>query len=239
MQIDLSIYTKIEFHRGINFSFGNKNDHPGIQINRNAFLVNLVKGKKVIHLGCCDHIDLIEKKRRSGDWLHDILCQKAEFCAGIDIDLQAVNYLKSNLSIPNIFCCDATERIPDELKNIVWDYVIAGDILEHIDNPVKFLNSIRSTFGNNVEQLIISVPNAFSWINFRNATRNIEANNPDHRYWFTPHTLGKVCHQAGLIPKEFFFLNNFPNLFYFSHLYFLMKKYPSLRKNLVMICNFK
>ncbi|MEX0741590.1 MAG: hypothetical protein WD079_02255, partial [Phycisphaeraceae bacterium] len=32
--------------------------------------------------------------------------------------------------------------------------------------------------------------------------RGCELINTDHRYWFTPYTLGKVAVEAGLMPRE-------------------------------------
>jgi hypothetical protein len=238
MKIDNQTYYENKYKRGVYFQCGEKADHLDRRIDKNSFLAELVKGKKVIHLGCCDHQAVIDKKRKEGTWLHDILCKEADSCAGIDIDNAAVNYLTQQLGIQNIFCCDATFEIPQELKYTNWDYILAGETLEHIDNPVKFLTDIRNIYNPYVKEIILTVPNAFSYINFRNATKNFEANNPDHRYWFTPHTLGKVCFQSGFIPKDFYLINHFHDSFSSFHLKFLMRKFPMLRKNLVMVCSF-
>jgi hypothetical protein len=43
---------------------------------RNQLLADLVKDTKIIHVGCVDHLDLIEEKIRANTWLHTI----DEFC---------------------------------------------------------------------------------------------------------------------------------------------------------------
>ena len=76
-------------------------------------------------------------------------------------------------------------------------------MLEHIDDPVGFLVALREKFSGCVQELIITVPNAFSQKNHERAREGIEKINSDHRYWFTPYTLAKVVVSAGLTPDRF------------------------------------
>ena len=36
-------------------------------------ILELTKDKKILHLGCCDHIPLIEKRIVENKWLHKLL----------------------------------------------------------------------------------------------------------------------------------------------------------------------
>ena len=96
-----------------------------------------------------------------------------------------------------------TENPPAEIVSKKWDYIVAGEVLEHIDDPVMFLKSIREKYGACTERILITVPNALSYTNFRFALRNIEMINTDHRFWFTPYTLLKVASQAGITVEDF------------------------------------
>ena len=53
--------------------------------NRNLTIVNLVAGFSVIHVGCCDHLPLIEDAIRRHTWLQGILDEKCKDVLGIDI----------------------------------------------------------------------------------------------------------------------------------------------------------
>ena len=162
---------------------------------RTDVISRLVKGRRVLHVGCCDHVQLIDKKRADGTWLHDIICRQAEFCIGVDINQQAVDHVHS-LGIPNVYCADLTKGIPFDPKEANVDLVVLGDIVEHLDSPVEFLRCLRENLGS-AHQLLVTVPNAFCIENFENACCGFERINSDHRFWFTPYTLCKVLVNAG------------------------------------------
>jgi hypothetical protein len=56
---------------------------------------------------------------------------------------------------------------------------------------------IKTNYGQYFDKILISVPNALSYNNFRNTFKGIEQLNTDHRYWFTPFTLSKIVNRAG------------------------------------------
>jgi hypothetical protein len=120
--------------------------------------------------------------------------------------------------------------------------MILGEILEHIDNPVIFLNAINKKFSSHVERLIISVPNAFAWLNFSHVLKHQEFINSDHRYWFTPYTLGKLVAIAGMRMLEFQFCESYlPGQLSWkgkiraliSPRDFILKRYPAFRETLI------
>jgi len=87
-------------------------------------------------------------------------------------------------------------------KNLKFDYLLIPDVIEHIGNPVIFLATIKDKFKHNVNEIILSVPNAFSINNFINAFKGREIINTDHRFWFTPYTLSKIAIDAGYDIEE-------------------------------------
>ena len=175
-------------------------------ITRITKLEELVKGKKIIHLGCCDHIPLIKKKIENNVWLHSRVTDTAEKCLGIDIDEDGIDYLRKELSHDNVIQADITSAGIEEVTSERWDYILIGEILEHVDNPIAFLSSINELYGKYIDRIIITVPNAFSLHNFTSVKKHDENINSDHRYWFSPYTLGKIGTRAGLAVEEFFFV---------------------------------
>ena len=158
-------------------------------------LLALAKGKRVLHIGCCDHIGLIDEKIAKRTWLHGLLLESAEECLGIDIDSEAINYVKS-LGYDGVYCCDILEDYPEELKGHHFDLVILGEIVEHLDSPVEFLRALHSRIDYNYE-LIVTVPNAFTLENFINVLGHFERVNSDHRAWYTSYTISKVLSRGG------------------------------------------
>ncbi|MBV8890172.1 MAG: methyltransferase domain-containing protein [Alphaproteobacteria bacterium] len=167
--------------------------------DRVAMLCDLILGKRVLHIGCCDHVPLLEEKITRGTWLHGRLTEVAAHCVGIDIDDDAVRRTRATSGLDNIFHGDITlpEKIPQIAKD-VFDYAVFGEVLEHIGNPVQFLNLFLSHYGSSVKAIIITVPNALRAGNIKNILRGRETINSDHRFFFTPYTLAKVAWDAGL-----------------------------------------
>lgn len=177
--------------------------------DRISILEGLVRGKRVVDLGCADHSDQIDAKLAAGQWLHGRLVASAERCLGIDIDAAAVEIVRRHgykAVVANI----TTDEIPD-LRDNQWDLLVLGEILEHIDDPVSFLQAIRRRHGSSVRRLVLTVPNALSWQTARAALSGVELINSDHRYWWTPYTLAKVLVRAGWVPEEFQFCEPVPD----------------------------
>lgn len=171
---------------------------------RPDLLTEIIKNKKIIHLGCCDHLCNIETKIRTNQWLHGILSESASRCLGIDIDPEAVELLKTKFGYEDIKCINLLED--DNLDDVIkykWDYLLACDMLEHVDNPVSFLQTLRKKLKGSVDKMIITVPNVQSYWSFYFALKHKEAINSDHRYYFSPYTLAKVITRAGLKLESF------------------------------------
>lgn len=163
----------------------------------------------LIHLGCCDHKELIPKRIKLHEWLQMILEENANEVIGIDINSEAVEYCRNQLGKKNMYCFDMVMEIEETRKCLKknrqhWDYIIAGEIVEHLDNPVEFLSVLYENYYDLIDKIIITVPNAFYFDNFRGAWHNYELINSDHRYWFTPYTIAKVLTIAGFHVEQVF-----------------------------------
>lgn len=168
-------------------------------IGRMEFVEKIVEGKKVIHIGCLDHLPLIKEKIKKGLWFHQRLTDVASECIGIDINQKGIDYVSSELGISNVYYgnLEQDEKMP-KISSQHWDYVIFGEVIEHLDNPVFFLKNFIRLYQNNFEQIIITVPNCYRLENIFGMLQNRETVNSDHRYWFSPYTISKLIYQAGL-----------------------------------------
>jgi hypothetical protein len=178
--------------------------------NRVAFLTQLIKGKKVIHFGCLDHLPLIDEKIARKQWLHKEITENAAACIGVDIDEEAKAYVENKYGYRNIILGDFTKTKPEAISNQVWDYAVLGEILEHIDNPVSYLQAIKQNYSDTILKIVVTVPNAWTQTTMKKANQSVEIINSDHRYWFTPYTLCKVIARAGMEVEDIFFANRVP-----------------------------
>lgn len=177
--------------------------HSDPHYSRFQILENLVRGKNIIDLGFADHSEMINDKIKKGDWLHNRLISVSSRCLGIDIASDTVKYIKE-IGISDVICADIINDDIADVKSNRWDFIILGEILEHIANPVLFLSTLRSRYADCIKHLVITVPNAFALGNVRNTFMRFEGINSDHKYWFTPFTLMKVATEAGITIEEIY-----------------------------------
>ena len=201
-------------------------------------LEKLTKNKKVIHVGCVDHLPLIEKKIDENTWLHKRLDKVATKCLGIDINQEGLDFLRHKLGYQDVYQMDIiNDSMISQISGEKWDFLILGEILEHVDDPTLFLKKLKANFKDHCDSIIITVPNAFKLVNFRRALKHEEFINTDHRFWFTPFTLAKVCVGAGLNIDGFELVLDKPVGLRRILKKILVSRYPMLRDIIVMKLN--
>lgn len=161
---------------------------------RNSLLVALAKGKRVLHMGCADHISLLEKKREQGRYLHGLLAQSAEFLAGTDINREALMEMEKAGISGDLY------HVSDLPSTMEFDILLVPDVIEHVGDVEIFLRSLNEI---SAEKIVITTPNAFRlrnrWL-FKS-----EFVNTDHKYWFSPYTLSKSLYDAGYIIEDYYY----------------------------------
>jgi hypothetical protein len=171
--------------------------------HRTELLMDICRNKRVLHIGCCDHVPLIKAKIEQRDWLHGLITQCSAYTVGVDIDADAVTEARRISGLQNIFVADITSaETVEPIRSKRFDIALFGEVVEHISNPVAFLQRFRENYGDIVENIVITVPNALRAGNVKGAFRNTETINSDHRFFFTPYTIAKVACDAGFIPEE-------------------------------------
>jgi Methyltransferase domain len=168
-------------------------------------LVGLVQGRSVLHIGCCDHAPILERRLADGLWLHERLTQATERCLGIDIDKNAVAQVKALTGFDNVIAADVTKPGISDISSSQWDIALFGDVLEHVQAPVAFLSEFRTHYGKSVKKIIVSVPNCMRGGNATGALRSRETINSDHCFEFSPFTLAKVMTLSGFHIQEFYY----------------------------------
>lgn len=226
------------FDNELGFPTSQQRGNPGVLPDRISHLVELCRGKRVLHLGCCDHPPLVHDKLKNGTWLHARLTEVSQVCLGVDIDSGAVEFVKRETGFENVLLADLAVTAPEPVRtDPPWDLLVAGEIVEHLDSPVDFLSRLNQNLLNHCREIVVSVPNAFSLQNFLGARRHLECINSDHRYWFTPYTLAKVLTRSGFRPTNFDFVSHgriqAGGIRSWLRVQ-MLRRYPGLRPTLVM-----
>ena len=160
----------------------------GSLLDREKIILEISKGKKVLHLGCTDHPFTMERFM-DGTLLHDKIQKIAKKLVGIDISKEGIEAMKY-LGFVNLMLANVEEvmRIePDE----DFDVIVAGELLEHISNVGRFFENVSHIMNENT-LLVITVPNAHSIKGFLRVLFGNELIHPDHVYYFSPATIDHI-----------------------------------------------
>ncbi len=121
---------------------------------RNDIILKYIKNKKVLDIWF-----LWENKSKLFSPLHDFILQHASEVWWVDIDKNRIEELKSKW-YKVIF--DDVQKLNNLWNlNYKFDVIVAGEIIEHLDNPWLFLEKVKKFL---LEDwvLIITTPNMFS-----------------------------------------------------------------------------
>jgi 2-polyprenyl-3-methyl-5-hydroxy-6-metoxy-1,4-benzoquinol methylase len=170
-------------------------------VNREEFLLDYCRGKDVIHLGCCGS-PYCQERYLEGNLFHIKLIEIARKVIGIDIDEQSINFLK-NAGINNLQIADV-ENMDIKLEFKDFKIILAGEILEHLDNPGSFLKGIIRISNNNAE-IIFTTINTPTLKSFLRALCNNEMVHHDHVCYYSIKTLNQLLNRYNMYIIKYFY----------------------------------
>lgn len=164
-------------------------------VRREQWIIERCKGKVVLHLGCTDS-PMTAEKLEDGRLLHQKLLKVSKRVFGVDIDQPSLSLLAEakirDLHVHNI---EHLDTLPIEA---IFDIVLAGEVVEHLDNVGRFFDSCKNVLSEHTA-FIVTVPNAFSAKRFLIAClARKEHVHPDHTAYFSPLTLSCIARRHGL-----------------------------------------
>ena len=169
-------------------------------VERFTLLKTVCKGKRVLHLGATDY-PVTENAIATNRFLHSHLSGVAASVMGLDLAESAIEMLRLKHGIRNIKHGNI-ER-PEDYPPGPFDFVVAGEIFEHLNNPGMALMAVNRCMAGS-GTLIITVPNAYSLKGFCRATCGYEWIHPDHVLHHSPSTLNTLLTRHGFTPTQWF-----------------------------------
>lgn len=174
-------------------------------VDRLGWIAETCRGKTVLDVGCFDETAL--QKRNTEHWLHGRIAALARRVIGIDssamIPLEGLSTGPSS----SIHRGDGVHFDPSLIGGERIDVVVAGEFIEHIENPLEFMRDVRLRMPGVL--LVLSTPNGVSFANTLMGMLGREVQHPDHLHSFTYKVLNTLCLRAGfsewqIIPYRFY-----------------------------------
>lgn len=169
-------------------------------VDRVDHLVAAAAGRRVLHVGCAN-APYTADSLAAGTLLHDRLRATADLVIGVDSDRDALDLLAARDSGPLLHVERSIEEHLDEIPAV--DLVVAGEVVEHVDDAGGLLRSLRAVMVRDGAELVITTINAYGALRMlqyawpRRGPLS-EPVHPDHVAYYSIRTLGLLCERQGL-----------------------------------------
>src|SRR5215211_442002 len=175
-------------------------------VQRLEYVRSLCAGKKVLHLGCTNW-PYTQEAIDAGTLLHRDLADVASELYGFDFDQEGIDALAAK-GFDRLFRADL-EKLQDVDLHETFDVIVAGEMIEHLNNPGLFLQRIKR-FMNPDTLLAITTINAYSGMRFfvyglRGRGGYLEPVHPDHVAYYSYSTLKLLLERCGYELANFTF----------------------------------
>lgn len=174
-------------------------------VERVAFIAELCRDRHVLDIGCLDETAIA--KQQTDDWLHRRIAAVARTVLGIDSSDRLGEQGIVTGTNSRIVKGDGTEPDLAQTDAATIEVIVAGEFIEHLENPLAFLRRMRERFPG--RELILSTPNGASFANALLGSIGREAQHRDHLLTSTYKTLNTLCVRAGcraweIVPYRFY-----------------------------------
>jgi SAM-dependent methyltransferase len=175
-------------------------------VQRVDFIKKLCAGKRVLHLGCANYPytqDSIDNEML----LHFDLERTAGELYGFDFDQKGLDILAA-AGTKKLYRADL-EKLEDVALSETFDVIVAGEMIEHLNNPGLFLTGIQR-FMTPDSRLLLTTINAycgmrFLWYGLRGKRGIQEPVHPDHVAYYSYSTLSVLLQRHALTIDSFLF----------------------------------
>jgi Methyltransferase domain len=171
--------------------------HVQRPVDRIEFVASACRGRTVLDLGALDETALSSKRGR-GTWLHEAIAATATRVIGIDNSSEVPEAGLSTATNAEIRRGDVTALHPWLAANdFVPEVIVAGELLEHLPNPLQFLRSLVEIDRLRGSTLIVTTPNATAVHNVAIGLLSRESTHHDHLCILSYKTLHTLFRRAG------------------------------------------
>lgn len=171
-------------------------------VDRLAHVQQACRGLRVLDLGALDET-AYASKRGTGTWLHERIAAGAAQVVGIDSSAMIPAQGLATAANASIHRGDIHE-LAATLTRLRFepDIVVAGELIEHLPNPLAFLEALRTIDALRGRRLIMTTPNATALHNVLIALARRESTHVDHLLILSYKTLTTLLRRAGFVRWE-------------------------------------
>jgi SAM-dependent methyltransferase len=169
-------------------------------VDRDAAVVDLCRGRRVVHFGAADapfHLD----KARAGELLHQKVKPAAAQLVGLDFCQKAVDELHAEFGIDDIVVTDATRPLGG-VDPHSFDVALCCDVIEHVSSVGGILDTCRELLRPD-GLLVVTTINATAAKPAIRAVFGREDVHFEHTAYYSYSTLCQVLIMNHFVPESF------------------------------------
>lgn len=175
-------------------------------VQRVDYILSQCEGKRVLHLGCTNW-PYTEDSIADGSLLHTAIRERCAELYGIDADERGIELMRQR-GFGNLYLGDLETLDRCEVDG-TFDLIIAGETIEHLNNPGLFLHGVKR-FLHGDSFFLITTINAYCAVRtlqyaFRGKGGANEPVHPDHVAYYSFSTLGLLLRRHGFENNEIVF----------------------------------
>jgi len=167
-------------------------------VDRSERIRALCDKKRVLDVGCCAHGELA--RRRSEKFLHGQIVACAREVVGVDNDPEAIRIVAA-AGYPVL---QGNALALSSLGLGEFDVVVAGELIEHLSCPGKFLDEAYRCLRPG-GLIIVTVPNAYSFTRLKQMRKGIDDTlwtHSQHTCWYSRATTRFLLERHGFQLQE-------------------------------------
>jgi hypothetical protein len=197
-------------------------------------ILELCKGKDVLHLGFVQHHDY-ENRIAEDDWLHSKIASVCKTLVGFDYLKDEVNNIQDKYGYKAYFA--DVMNLQDVAINQTFDVIICGELIGHIENAGLMLDGIKRFMKADESILIITTPNLWS----QTRIKLIESNKTDNLWindelvaWYSFGTLSHLLERKGFVEYFYDYYNGQNHFDIYKNTKGLIGKFKILKRRLIL-----
>lgn len=162
---------------------------------RYEYIIDQTVGPRVLDIGCVGQ----STHQHHKDWLHGKLRDRFDHVVGIDRSRKNIEWMKRN-GFDDVHDMSAEDFDLDQK----FDTIVAGELIEHLPNPGKFLDNAKRHLNDN-GRIVITTPYPFSLFYSIWAVLHYPqtCSNEEHACWFCRSTIRELAARSGLVVDQF------------------------------------
>jgi SAM-dependent methyltransferase len=162
--------------------------------NRIPAMIDAIRGPSVLDIGCTGGLQTDRPLVESPEWVHGQLHKAFDDVHGIDLSPEKIRFLH-DAGYPDTTAADAQ----DFDLGRQFDTVVAGELIEHLENPGQFLRAATRHLKPG-GRIVLTTPYAagvanvlYAWLKYPKTCSNVE-----HTLWLCPSTMEVLAGRCGL-----------------------------------------